>query len=182
MLRNSGLLSPTDSLDSPDADEVLAYEAYQYGPYLPNWEPRFLQTDLDAGVTRYVTNGAGVSSPSENLGFYVSGMRAPDWGPIFDNGTATNVSQRMITVDTAEMRAPVFSNVSIPESVPGRANAEAVWVPVAHQGVVVLIGGVTMPESLFPQGLSDAQIEESERVSPGFMQTVSVYDIAGDTW
>ncbi|KAL4805195.1 hypothetical protein BDV18DRAFT_142136 [Aspergillus unguis] len=177
-----GLLSPTDSEDLPAADQILAYEAYQYGPYLSTWEPQFLQTDLDDGVTRYITDGAGVSSPSENLGFYISGMHAPGWGPIFDNGTATNLSQRMITVDMSEMRHPVFSNDSIPRDVPARANAEAVWVPVADQGIVVLIGGVTQPESIYSAGLSDSQVLQSERVSPGFMETVWVYDVASGNW
>ncbi|KAL4779669.1 hypothetical protein BJX76DRAFT_340214 [Aspergillus varians] len=177
-----GLLIPTDSQDYPPADTVLAYERYQYGPYLTDWRPQFISSNLGNDITRYVTNGAGVSAPSENLGFYVSGMRSPDWGPIFDNETASNLSQYMITVDMSEMRHPEFSNESIPAYVPARANAEAVWVPVSASGIVVLIGGVTYPESLSPDGLRDDQEQESERISPEFIQTVSVYDIDSKSW
>lgn len=116
------------------------------------------------------------------MGWYISGMRAPGWGPIWDNETATNVSQRMITVDMSDMENPVFENVSLHSDVPGRANAEAVWLPVAESGVIVLIGGVTEPDTIFAAGLSDEQMEESERESPALMQTVSVYDVAGDRW
>lgn len=117
------------------------------------------------------------------MGWYISGMRAPGWGPMWDNETATNVSQRMITVDMSDMEKPVFENVSLhSDDVPGRANAEAVWLPVAESGVIVLIGGVTEPDTIFAAGLSDEQMEKSERESPALMKTVSVYDVAGDRW
>ncbi|KAL2813846.1 hypothetical protein BJX63DRAFT_207880 [Aspergillus granulosus] len=177
-----GLLNPTQSLDEPSEDQILAYEQYQYGPYSDLWRPQFINTDLDDGVTRYITNGAGVSSPSQNLGFYISGLRAPDWGPIYSNGSATALSQQMIRVDMEEMRNPVFSNVTIPDTIPARANAEAIWVPVSDRGIVVLIGGVRHLESIFPDGLSEEDEAESRRVSPGYMETVAVYDVAGDRW
>ncbi|KAL4767762.1 hypothetical protein BDW60DRAFT_199269 [Aspergillus nidulans var. acristatus] len=177
-----GLLDNTDDVDDPAANTVLAYQAYQYGTERPAWEPRFVSSNLNDGVTRYITNGAGVNAPSENMGWYISGMRAPGWGPIWDNETATNVSQRMVTVDMSDMENPVFENVSLSSDVPGRANAEAVWLPVAESGVIVLIGGVTEPVTISAAGLSDEQKEESERESPAFMRTVSVYDVAGDRW
>ncbi|KAL4899214.1 hypothetical protein BDW74DRAFT_183957 [Aspergillus multicolor] len=177
-----GLLENTDATDSPPANTVLAYERYQYGAQRSEWEPRFVSSNLDDGVTRFITAGAGVSAPSENMGFYVSGMRSPDWGPIWDNETATNVSQGMITIDMSEMENAVFANVSLPAEVAGRANGEAVWLPVAEKGAVVLIGGVTEPENIYSAGLTDAQVAESERQSPSFMRTVSVYDVAGDRW
>ncbi|KAL4977164.1 hypothetical protein BDW66DRAFT_40306 [Aspergillus desertorum] len=177
-----GLLGNTDDTDDPAADTVLAYQAYQYGPHRTEWEPRFLISNLDDGVTRYITNGAGVNAPSENKGWYISGMRAPGWGPIWTNETATNVSQRMTTVDMSDMEDPVFGNVSLPNDVPGRANAEAVWLPVAESGVIVLIGGVTQLENIYADGMSDEQVKESERESPALMRTVSVYDVAGDRW
>jgi hypothetical protein len=146
------------------------------------WEPQFINEDLDNDITRYITAGAGVSSPSENLGFYISGLRAPNWAPIYENGSATNLSQHMIQVDMSEMRNPVFTNVSLPEFVPPRANGEAVWVPVGDKGVVVLIGGVRHLEALYAGGLSDEDEAESARVSPGYMSTVAVYDVAGERW
>ncbi|KAL4925630.1 uncharacterized protein BDV17DRAFT_283775 [Aspergillus undulatus] len=181
-----GLIDPTESEDPPPADTILAYEAYQYGPYdSSDWEPHFLSDTLEDGVTRYITHGAGVSAPSEDLAFYISGMRAPGWGPIDGildgNTTATNLSRRMITVDMADMQIPVFSNVSIPDSVPPRANAEAVWLPVAERGIIVLVGGVTAPESIY-RGLPDDLEVSSQRESPAFMEIVSVYDVADNTW
>ncbi|KAL4878082.1 hypothetical protein BJY04DRAFT_229983 [Aspergillus karnatakaensis] len=176
-----GLIRPSSTLDPPPPDSVLAYERYQYGPHSDLWQPQFINTDTD-NVTRYVTNGAGVSAPSENLAFYISGMRAPNWGPIFDNSSATSLSQNMIKLDMAEMRDPVWTNTSLPDYVPARANAEAVWVPVSEKGVVVLIGGVLHPETIYAGGLSDDEEAESERVSPVYMRTVSVYDVAGNQW
>ncbi|KAL3488190.1 hypothetical protein BJX62DRAFT_253496 [Aspergillus germanicus] len=177
-----GLLPPTASQSEPSADQILAYELYQYGPHLSMWEPQFINEDLDNDVTRYITSGAGVSSPSENLGFYISGLRAPDWGPIYTNASATNLSSQIIQVDMSEMRDPVFTNVTLPDFVLPRANGEAVWVPVGDKGVVVLIGGVLHLEAVFPGGLSDEDEEESARVSPGYMSTVAVYDVAGERW
>ncbi|GAA3287267.1 hypothetical protein GCM10020218_050540 [Dactylosporangium vinaceum] len=132
-------------------------------------------------MTWHITNGAGVTSPSENLGLYISGVHAPGWSETLDDGNLRNLSQRMITVDMSEMQRPKFANVSIPSHVKPRANAEAVWVPVADQGIVVLIGGVTYPEQLYTK-LSSDQVKESTNNDPAFMETVSVYDIAEDQW
>jgi hypothetical protein len=55
-------------------------------------------------------------------------------------------------------------------------------VPVGDKGVVVLIGGVLHLEAVYPDGLTGEQEEESERVSPGYMSTVAVYDVAGERW
>lgn len=135
-------------------------------------------------MTRYVTNGAGVSAPSENLGFYFSGMRGKDWGPIYVDDESANVtSDRMIKVDMSTMRENKWSNLSLPAYVPARANAELVWIPVAEAGVLVAIGGVINPATIFAsEGLTSAQQNASRRVSPGFMETVSVYDVSGDKW
>lgn len=139
-------------------------------------------TDLN-NVSRYVAYGAGVSSPSENLGFYISGLRAPNWGPIWDNATATKLSKSMIKVDISTGQdSPVWSNLTLPPHVPPRVGAQAVWLPVSESGAIVLIGGVTVLESVYPAGLSEEDKTRSKSVSPGFMQTVSVYDIASDTW
>ncbi|KAL3469899.1 hypothetical protein BJX99DRAFT_264714 [Aspergillus californicus] len=156
----------------PPLESVLAYD--------PD-ESRFLNTDLN-GISQYVTSGAGVSSPSENLGFYISGMRAPDWVPIWDNRLATSLSKQMIKVDMAEPAGwnPVWSNITLPDYIPPRADAEAIWVPVSEAGIVVLIGGVINPESVLGPDLMEGQQTESRRISPEFMESVSIYDIASD--
>ncbi|KAJ0423031.1 hypothetical protein BJY00DRAFT_63297 [Aspergillus carlsbadensis] len=177
-----GLLPVTASQAEPSPDQILAYELYQYGPHLTMWERQFINEDLDNDITRYITSGAGVSSPSENLGFYISGLHGRNWGPIYSNGSATELSQNMIQVDMSEMRDPVFTNVTLPDFVEPRANAEAVWAPVGDKGVVVLIGGVRYLESIIPAGLTEEEEAESARVSPGYMSTVAVYDVAGERW
>ncbi|EAW25695.1 uncharacterized protein NFIA_045140 [Aspergillus fischeri NRRL 181] len=180
----SGLLRLTDSQDPPAGNTVLGYERYQYGPDRESWQPGFIIDNLDTGVTRYVTNGAGVTAPSENLGFYFSGMRGKDWGPIYADDKSANVtSDHMIKVDMSSMRENKWSNLSLPTYVPARANGELVWVPVAESGVLVAIGGVINPATIFSSdGLTRAQQNASESVSPGFMETVSVYDVSGDKW
>ncbi|KAF4167415.1 hypothetical protein CNMCM6936_005031 [Aspergillus lentulus] len=179
-----GLLRLTDSQDPPAGNTVLGYERYQYGPDRGSWQPGFIIDDLDSGVTRYMTNGAGVSAPSENLGFYFSGMRGKDWGPIYADDESANItSDRMIKVDMSGMRDNKWSNLSLPAYVPARANAELVWIPVAEAGVLVAIGGVINPATIFSSdGLTSAQQNASKRASPGFMETVSVYDVSGDRW
>ncbi|KMK58332.1 hypothetical protein Y699_03752 [Aspergillus fumigatus Z5] len=180
----SGLLRLTDSQDPPAGNTVLGYERYQYGPDRESWQPGFIIDNLDTGVTRYVTNGAGVSAPNENLGFYFSGMRGKDWGPIYADDKSANVtSDCMIKVDMSSMRDNKWSNLSLPAHVPARANGELVWVPVAESGVLVAIGGVINPATIFSSdGLTSAQQNASKRVSPGLMETVSVYDVSGDKW
>ncbi|GFF58203.1 kelch repeat-containing protein 2 [Aspergillus udagawae] len=179
-----GLLRLTDSQDPPAGNTVLGYERYQYGPDRQSWQPGFIIDNLDSGVTRYVTNGAGVSAPSENLGFYFSGMRGKDWGPIYVDDESANVtSDRMIKVDMSTMRENKWSNLSLPAYVPPRANSELVWIPVAEDGVLVVIGGVINSATIFSsEGLTSAQQNASKRASPRFMETVPVYDVSGERW
>ncbi|KAH8422265.1 uncharacterized protein LDX57_000023 [Aspergillus melleus] len=178
-----GLLRATESQDPPAGDRVLGYEVYQYGPYRSSWQRGFIENQLDHDVTRYITHGAGVSAPSENLGFYFSGMHGANWGPIADDQSANRSSARMISVDMTEMRGNVWSNTSLPDYVPARANAELVWLPVSDSGALVAIGGVVNAESIYrTDGLNNPQKNASRRASPGFMETVSVYDVAEKKW
>ena len=45
----------------------------------------FIQNSLPDGLTRYITDGGAVSAPSENLGFYFSGVHGQNWGVITDD-------------------------------------------------------------------------------------------------
>ncbi|KAK5273392.1 hypothetical protein LTR40_013792, partial [Exophiala xenobiotica] len=165
------------------AETVLGYEAYQYGPNRASWSPGFYQGSLPDGVTRYITNGAGVSAPSENLGFYFSGMRAPDWGPIYyEDSSANQTANTLIQVDMSVMRSEKWTNTTLPDNIAPRANAELVWLPVSDQGVLVAIGGVTAPEEIWPAGLNSSQTSTSQAQSPGFMESLPVYDIGSQTW
>jgi hypothetical protein len=134
-------------------------------------------------VTRYVSNGAGTSAPSENLGFYFSGMRAPDWGPIYYDDSSANVTANtLITVDMSTMRSEKWTNTTLPDNIQPRANAELAWIPVSEKGVLVAIGGVTSPEEIWATGLNDSQTSQSQEQSPGFMTSLPVYDVASGDW
>lgn len=180
---SSGLPRLSDAISPQSSQAVLGYEAYQYGPDRPSWAPGFYQGSLPDDVTRYVTNGAGVSAPSENLAFYFSGMRAPEWGPIYYDDSSANVTANtLIQVDMSTMRAEEWTNITIPDDIPPRANAELVWVPVSDRGLLVAIGGVIEPEEIWARGLNDSQQDESRAQSPGFMTSLPVYDIASEEW
>lgn len=178
-----GLARLTDSASPQSSDVVLGYEAYQYGPNRQSWQPGFYQGTLPEGVTRYITNGAGASAPSENLGFYFSGMRAPDWGPIFYDDSSANVtSNTLIEIDMSTMRDEKWTNTTLPDNIVPRANAELVWLPVSDNGVLIAIGGVTDPEEIWASGLNQTQQSQSEAESPSLMTSIPVYDIASKQW
>ncbi|KAJ5968493.1 Galactose oxidase/kelch beta-propeller [Penicillium viridicatum] len=178
-----GMLRNTDSSQPPAANQVLSYAAYQYGPYRSLWEPTWTQEYLPTNVTRYITNGAAASAPRENLGFYFSGMRAADWGDF--NSTLLKSSQTadtLITLDMSQMSDGKWTNTTLPSYVPARSNAELVWVPVSESGVLVAIGGVVEPVQFFKYKSNSSQADESKRISPTFMETVSVFDVESGSW
>ncbi len=157
-----GLLRDTDSLTPPRADDVMGYERFRDG-LGESWQVGFYEGELPSGTTRYVTAGAGVNIPSENLGFYFSGMKRNDSGEIQRSGraqfNATTISNTLISVDMSRMRAEKWSNATLPASVAGRANGELVWVPVSGRGVLIAFGGVINPEWAFrsPTGAQKLQ-------------------------
>lgn len=140
----------------------MRFEKHQYGPKSESWEPGFQRSTLTDGVNRYVASGASVSAPSENLGFYFSGVRDSNWGPIAENDySADTISDKMIKVDMSTMREEVWSNHSLPDKAPGRVNGELVWIPVSESGVLVAIGGVINAEDTFKKALNDSLTKES---------------------
>jgi hypothetical protein len=162
-----GLVRPTAAFVAPDADFITGFERYEYGPSIESWAPGFTASKLPSGMTRYITHGAGVSVPSENLGFYFSGLRGTDWGEITVPSSrlstnATIVARSLISVNMSIMRGEIWSNDSLPDAgAPGRVNGEAVWIPVADRGVLIIIGGVSDAESTFANGLDETQISDS---------------------
>lgn len=144
-----GLLGDTAAFSQPGADSVLAYEVYASGPP-KTFQPGFQQDSLTGDITRYVTYGAGVSVPSENLGFYFGGLKSESGGPIYqgtsnETENADFLSPTLIQLDMAVQQQETWSNTTLPSSVPGRASAELVWVPVSEKGILVGIGGVINP-------------------------------------
>ncbi|KAF9772044.1 hypothetical protein IL306_010307 [Fusarium sp. DS 682] len=182
-LYGGDLLRNEDLYQTPDKDEVLGYQAYQYGPDKPTWRPSFVDEKLGKNVTRYVAYGGAANVPSENLAFYFSGLRSPTYGAFFTNdpnNKATNVSDTLITLNLEEQLYETWSNTTL-KGPKGRANAEVVWVPVGKKGILVVLGGVVYPEWAGRSGKS-ANESESEKQSPEFMQTIDIYDIDSKKW
>lgn len=191
----------TDSADPPPAEVILGYEAYDDSSSIEGWKPGFEQKSTNDSVTRYVTNGAGVSVPSENLGFYFSGMRGPP-GEMREggNGSTYTTATSLITVNMTAMRNESWQNSSLPGNISGRANAEIVWLPVSESGILVVIGGVINPEILAPNRnltyddmTASVSISESiflylsnwrlqTQTSPTFMRELPIYDVASQNW
>ena len=144
-----GLLADTLAFPNPDAQAVAVYEQYP-SVTSTQFSPGYILDDLPAGINRYITYGAGVSVPSENLGFYFGGLRSSSWGDIVLGTSNESINADVESLTLIELAMPaqqkgVWSNTSLPSYVPGRASAEIVWVPVSEQGVLVAIGGVVDP-------------------------------------
>lgn len=145
-----GLITLTAEFTLPDSQAAAAYDVYASGPPKSFHAGYTLET-LPPSVNRYVTNGAGVSIPSENLGYYFGGLRSASFGPIYyltgnETDNADVLSTTMIELDLAVQNSETWNNFTLPTTVPGRINAELVWVPVSKRGVLVAIGGVVDAE------------------------------------
>lgn len=150
-LYGGAIYSTQDDQQDPDSDTVLLYQAYAYGPDKPLWQRGFKETDL-GDVSPYISYGAAVNAPSEQKAWYFSGMTSPSGEvihyPAWPNGSdlAQNISNHLIEVDLSDQDSEKWTNRTLPSDIKGRANAEAVWVPVGEQGILVVLGGVTYPE------------------------------------
>ncbi|KAK0118301.1 hypothetical protein ONS95_012595 [Cadophora gregata] len=184
-----GKLRTTDQFKAPAGDAVASWQVYPSGPP-KEFNSGFILGTLPNGVTRYVTDGAAVSVPSENLGYYFAGLRSASSGSIFNlpgprnqSVNADQLSTTLIEINMAKQGGETWKNSTLPTSVPGRANAEVVWVPVSEKGILVAIGGVIFPSYANVNQTNNASATaESEKQSPLFMSTVSIYDVAKDTW
>lgn len=157
-----GEVIESDAFKAPDADWVAKYMQYRSGPervFSPGWQIE----ELPENITRYVTAGAAVSVPSEDLGYYFGGLRDPKFGAIeFLPGTVSTLSMTLIEVDMKTQNQETWRNITIPASVGGRANAELVWVPVGERGVLIALGGVVNPSfATAAQRLNASQTAES---------------------
>ena len=180
----SGLLPFSARDNAAPSGRVLGYQLYSKGS---EQETGPLDEALSTSVSNNITNGAGANVPSESLGFYFSGMEAPGGGQILFDGTqaetASVTAESLIQVDMSSAQQATWSNLTLPTSVTPRANAQLVWVPVSSQGVLIVIGGVIDPTELEYGGVYNAsQGAESQLVSPTFMTSLPVYDIASQKW
>lgn len=161
-----GLSRPTNSQYIPKPRDVLGYQVYNAASGSTPSNSAFFNTSLPANMTQYVTNGAGVSIPSESLGFYFSGLRGADWGAIaLYDGSANTLANTLISVDMKEQQSADWRNNSLFDYILPRADAALVWVPVSKRGVLAVIGGVVNAEILSVTGLSDAQVTQDVRLS-----------------
>jgi hypothetical protein len=139
-------------------------------------------------VPSYITDGAGVSVPSESLGFYFSGMETPSGSEIVwaskPADTPSVAVESFIEVNMPSGQETRWSNLTWPAGVKPRANAQLVWLPVSSQGVLIVIGGVVDPQNLAYAEIPDntSQIIDSQSTSPGFMTSLPVYDIRSQQW
>ncbi|THC88518.1 hypothetical protein EYZ11_012036 [Aspergillus tanneri] len=178
-----GVARLTNSGNVPGAQDLLGYERYQWGPYRSTWHPSFTRPKLPSHMTRYITHGAGVSVASESLGFYFGGMRGPNWGPITSHDASANTSaSTLISVSLSTMSHEAWTNMTLPNEIPTRANAQMVWLPISAQGALAVIGGVPHPENLYPGGLSETQAQENNETGSSFLVTIPIYDIANKQW
>lgn len=159
-----GLFKNTSAYVPQPETQVATYQRYPNGPR--TFASGFTLKQLPTGMTRYITNGASVSIPSENLGFYFGGLRSPSSGAIFYQPGASNSAYRanvqsttLISVDLSDQVNEAWSNDTLPTTVPGRANAELVWVPIGKRGVLVAIGGVIYPSFATSANKNNASIE-----------------------
>ncbi len=135
-----------------------------------------------SGVDNYRTGGASVSIPSENLAFYFSGLRSSNNSPLKQSDYEIEVSNSMIKVDMAVPGNASWSDLPMDTTVPGRADAQLLWIPVSQQGILLAIGGVVHPMGVYDWTLTSTQEADNRANGPGFMTTIAVYDIANDKW
>ena len=170
-----GLLTRSDALSTPPANDILGYQLTSYGVEKPGLRPGFIKDELPDGVTRYITFGGAVSVPSENLGYYFGGMIGNESQEIFTPAgynyyNPTNHSDTLIMLNMTTQLQETWTNMTLPDNIKGRANPEVVWVPVGEKGILVVLGGVYYPE--FAQG-SHFSTNEAASVSV-FLQLVCV--------
>jgi Kelch motif len=134
-------------------------------------------------ISNYIAVGAGVNVPSESLGFYFSGLEAPNGVQIVIDATPGELPNMlvssMIRFDMSDPQNPTGLNLPLPGYVAPRASAELVWIPVSSQGILIIIGGLT---ELIAFDLSISFTSSDHSSSFDFMTSLPVYDIASHTW
>jgi len=181
-----GLERFTDGYDSSLEKALYSWWNYWGGPERDGFKPGPSTVSLDHQVSRYIAFGGAANAPSEDKAFYFSGLRSQSGGPIYEvlgnmSREANNISDTLIIADMQNQAKISFKNLTLPSSIPGRANPELVWVPVGEQGILVALGGVVYPDWDNPRQQSRNEAE-SKRQSPSFMSKINVYDIASDEW
>lgn len=184
-----GLVTSTASYSAPGANSVALYELYTTAPGTL-FNQGFILSDLPANITRYVSYGAGVSVPSENLGFYFGGARSSSGGEIFYDPANETVNADQIASSLIELNITLipqgggqWNNYTLPPTVTSRVSGELVWVPVGQNGALIAVGGVTeIVWETLDISISAADADTIAAESQAYMEIVAVYDIATKVW
>jgi len=157
---------------APDSRSIGTFGVYPSGSI--NQPPLgFSDIFLPTGITSYTAYGGYVSAPSENLGFCFGDLRAADFGPIYfaPNNESMNADVESATfIQLSQMDTePTWRNESVPSSVPIRADAQIIWLPISEQGVLVAIGGVINPQysNILQADNQTTAIQGVSALSPG---------------
>ena len=159
------------------ANQTLGYQAYSStsGQTIANETV----VPMTLTISSYIAAGAGVNVPSESLGFYFSGLVAPNGVQITPEEPPNTLVSSMIRFNMSNPQNPTGLSLPLPDYVAPRASAELVWIPVSSQGVLVAIGGLT---KLTASDLTIDFASSDHSSSVDFMTSLPVYDIASHTW
>ncbi|KIX01879.1 uncharacterized protein Z518_09606 [Rhinocladiella mackenziei CBS 650.93] len=174
-----------DSSGNTQTDRTVSCPLYDApeGSNVQLGEPNTNYAPQSGSFISDIASGAGANAPSENLGFYFSGMYNEDGTPFSYFGPPRDISNWLIQVDTsiqgaADWRQLYINQASNPVNVTLRVEGALVWVPASTQGLLIAIGGVVNASDLHFYGPTDDNATESM----GFLKEFPVYDIGSASW
>jgi len=130
--------------------------------------------------------GAWTNAPSENLGFWFSGLQAANGGfvdylPYQNKSDQANTdSETFFQVDMSSPGAAKWQNLTWPSWLAPRSEGGLVWLPYGNNGILLAFGGIDLPGD---QGGSGLLLNQSMRgAKNSYMTNIGVYDIGQKTW
>jgi len=86
-------------------------------------------------------------------------QQAKNWTEVIYGRTTPDVSagalsNYLITADFSSQQIPTFTNTSIDSSIAPRAGASMVFLPVGTQGILVVLGGVSVFDPVWMVGFN----------------------------
>ncbi|KAJ5152503.1 hypothetical protein N7492_009783 [Penicillium capsulatum] len=123
-----GLTRPTTAKNAPGPRKELGFRLGDIEAGPNDVLTEVFDFSLPENMTRYVSNGASVSVPSENMGYYFSGQHGAHWGPIASDDQSANLSSRsLISLNMTDVNDLHWENATLPPQIESRANAELIW-------------------------------------------------------
>lgn len=149
------------------------------------WAPHVSEQDRNntLGAAAFVANGAWTNADLIQSGFWFSGLRSADEGPIWydatspDSQLANTTAARLVRVDMSATTAPVWTLLPWDPQVVPRAEAGLVWLPYGVQGLLVAFGGVQLPADMVVSG-----IFPNTTYTNDFMNDIVLYDVGSGNW